>query len=195
MQVVILLLLVLALALLILGLVGNAPALVAASVVASLLTVYIVARARRRRVAAAEARSTEAIPAAEPVDAAASPTAASPTAAASTAAIEPVADERAADKRSADDSVSDDSAADDSAADDSAADELADEPAAATTIPPVADHGSEPVWVIDGRPRYHRWACEFAAEHDVESIPLSQAVADGFTACSLCDPDTALTMG
>jgi hypothetical protein len=45
------------------------------------------------------------------------------------------------------------------------------------------------VWVVDGRPRYHRATCQILTEQDAEAIPLSQADEDGFIPCSLCDPE------
>jgi hypothetical protein len=46
------------------------------------------------------------------------------------------------------------------------------------------------VWVIDGRPRYHRRTCEIIDGHGAEAIPRSQANEDGFIPCSLCQPET-----
>ena len=54
---------------------------------------------------------------------------------------------------------------------------------------PVA--GSAPVWVVDGRPGYHRRDCELLGTSGTESIPHEQAVQDGFMPCSLCEPDAA----
>lgn len=45
------------------------------------------------------------------------------------------------------------------------------------------------VWVIDGRPNYHAAHCGVLLGADAETIPHSQAVEDGFTPCTLCDPD------
>ncbi|HZE51206.1 MAG TPA: hypothetical protein VE074_16655 [Jatrophihabitantaceae bacterium] len=45
------------------------------------------------------------------------------------------------------------------------------------------------VWVVDGRPRYHRAGCQIIGDQDAETIPLSQASEDGFIPCSLCEPD------
>ena len=45
------------------------------------------------------------------------------------------------------------------------------------------------VWVIDGRPRYHRQDCEILAGADSEQVLFSEAVEDGFIACSLCQSD------
>lgn len=44
------------------------------------------------------------------------------------------------------------------------------------------------VWVVDGRPRYHRADCAFIEDKESVAIPLGQAVEDGFTACSICRP-------
>lgn len=58
----------------------------------------------------------------------------------------------------------------------------------------VDDEPTEParpdpdVWVVDGRPRYHRERCQIIDEQDAEPIPLSQAAEDGFIPCSLCLP-------
>jgi hypothetical protein len=46
------------------------------------------------------------------------------------------------------------------------------------------------VWVIDGRPRYHRQDCDIVGANG-EPIPRSQAIEDGFIACSLCQPDVS----
>ncbi|HEX8304004.1 MAG TPA: hypothetical protein VF612_03930 [Jatrophihabitans sp.] len=71
------------------------------------------------------------------------------------------------------------------------------EPAEADTDPPLRSRGDEPVWVIDGRPRYHLPGCAFliGREPEPEPVPLRQAVEDGFTPCALCDPDTGLAAG
>jgi hypothetical protein len=71
----------------------------------------------------------------------------------------------------------------------------ADEPAAALTTAPTDRRPEAPVWVVDGRPRYHLSTCASLANRDTEIVPLSQAVQDGFTPCALCDPDTALAAG
>lgn len=49
------------------------------------------------------------------------------------------------------------------------------------------DHGQ--VWVVDGRPRYHRSDCMIIKGQDAEPIPYQQAIDDGFMPCSLCDPN------
>jgi hypothetical protein len=71
-------------------------------------------------------------------------------------------------------------------------DDPVDEPAPANTIAPLIDKSHENVWVIDGRPRYHLSSCGFLVGQESESIPLQQAVEDGFSPCSRCDPDTVL---
>ncbi|HEY7046136.1 MAG TPA: hypothetical protein VH373_02870 [Jatrophihabitantaceae bacterium] len=58
--------------------------------------------------------------------------------------------------------------------------------AAAEVGPPRRDPD---VWVVDGRPRYHRERCQIIDEQDAEPIPLSQAAEDGFIRCSLCLPE------
>ncbi len=67
-----------------------------------------------------------------------------------------------------------------------------DEPPIAETDPPLRSRGGEPVWVIDGRPRYHLDSCGFLVGRESEPVPLQQAVEDGFTPCALCDPDSGL---
>ena len=46
------------------------------------------------------------------------------------------------------------------------------------------------VWVIDGRPRYHRRECEIIDGQDAEPVPLRQASEDGFIPCALCQPNS-----
>jgi methylphosphotriester-DNA--protein-cysteine methyltransferase len=46
------------------------------------------------------------------------------------------------------------------------------------------------VWVVDGRPRYHRPGCAQLAGVPAEPIPRSQARTDGFTPCPRCDPES-----
>jgi hypothetical protein len=55
---------------------------------------------------------------------------------------------------------------------------------------PTAGAGDPDVWVIDGRPRYHRRACEIISGQDAEPISRSHANDDGYIACSLCEPNT-----
>jgi hypothetical protein len=66
------------------------------------------------------------------------------------------------------------------------------DPAEAHTDPPLRSRGDEPVWVIDGRPRYHLPGCAFLLGRGPVPVPLRQAVEDGFTPCGLCDPDSGL---
>lgn len=179
MQFAILLLLVVALGFLILGLVGSSTPLVIASIVTSAIAGYLIVRSRRRltevpsarpRAAtktvaqlAAEAAKAELAAAVIPAAAATDPAAdSSPPEAA------PVTSERHDPPPDAD-------------------------PPPTSTEAPLRQHGSDDVWVLDGRPRYHVAACRFLlARRAGEAIPLKQAVADGFTPCSQCDPDTAL---
>jgi hypothetical protein len=49
------------------------------------------------------------------------------------------------------------------------------------------------VWVVDGRPRYHRADCMIISGQHAEPVPHAQAGADGFMPCTLCEPDTART--
>jgi hypothetical protein len=48
------------------------------------------------------------------------------------------------------------------------------------------------VWVVDGRPRYHRRDCQLVHDQHAEPVPLTQAREDGFIACSLCAPVQAV---
>lgn len=59
------------------------------------------------------------------------------------------------------------------------------EPGSPAGAPPGA------VWVIDGRPRYHRETCMIISGQAAEAVPHAQARADGFMPCTLCEPDTA----
>ncbi len=54
--------------------------------------------------------------------------------------------------------------------------------------PAIDPDDPEAVWVVDGRPRYHLRDCATLASLTAEPIPRSQAVEDGFVACSLCAP-------
>jgi hypothetical protein len=60
------------------------------------------------------------------------------------------------------------------------------EPAAASEPPATAERQ---VWVVDGKPDYHRAECAQLAGEDAEPIPRAQAVEDGFAPCALCAPD------
>lgn len=60
-------------------------------------------------------------------------------------------------------------------------------PQSAQSAPGVDDRD---VWVIDGRPRYHRRACEIIDGQNAQAVPLTQASEDGFIPCSLCQPNS-----
>ncbi|UQX87181.1 hypothetical protein M6D93_12820 [Jatrophihabitans telluris] len=210
MQLAILLVLVVALGFLVLGLIGGSTPLVVASVVASAVAIIAVVRARRARAEApvgadAPARSHAAgaadLPAASESVAATVATTigggkhsaarlgtarqiaeAAPAAAAGVVETAPAAPAGVAD-------VAVVSPATVPAA---AAEAPEPEPAMADTEAPLRRHGDDLVWVLDGRPRYHVRSCGFLNGRPVESIPLSQAVEDGFTPCALCDPDTSV---
>jgi hypothetical protein len=51
------------------------------------------------------------------------------------------------------------------------------------------------VWVVNGRPRYHRRGCQIIRNQDAEAVPLGLARDDGFIACSLCQPAPARGAG
>jgi hypothetical protein len=64
--------------------------------------------------------------------------------------------------------------------------------AAAPATPVVAGAtgpGADSVWVVDGRPEYHRADCALIADLDAEPVPHLQATEDGFTPCAICTPD------
>jgi len=52
---------------------------------------------------------------------------------------------------------------------------------------------ADSVWVVDGRPRYHRVDCMIISGQHAEAVPYAQASADGFMPCTLCEPDAART--
>jgi hypothetical protein len=200
-QVVVLLLLVAGLALLVLGLMTGSTPLVVASIAASLLAAMAILRYRRRQQAATTpsrvARTADEAPdeardgttaqapaparaavAAEPAQAAAPPG----------HAAEPAGQVAAPPARAAEPDRTATELAD--------ADDLAEpDPAEADTDPPLRSRGDEPVWVIDGRRRYHLPSCAFLRDRRAEPVPLRQAVEDGFTSCALCDPDSGLAFG
>lgn len=61
--------------------------------------------------------------------------------------------------------------------------------AVAPPAPPVgAQAVVESVWVVDGRPLYHRAGCALLKDLPAEAITLAQATEDGFLRCSLCEP-------
>jgi hypothetical protein len=214
MQIIVVLLLALALALLVLGLISANSALVVGSILASLLAVALIVRARRGRigqpaVAAAAQRSARpaertALPrsatrvgrhaaigrAENPGRASDQGPASDPTPAADPA---PAEDPAAADPARAEDPAAE---ADDHAAEaelgTADGEDAEDDPPAADTAAPLSGHGQNLVWVIDGQPRYHLAGCDFLPGRPGQPIPLSQAVEDGFTPCSRCDPDNRL---
>jgi hypothetical protein len=51
------------------------------------------------------------------------------------------------------------------------------------------------VFVVDGRPRYHRANCAFLRSRETEALPVRQALELGFTPCGRCEPDSALIAG
>jgi hypothetical protein len=65
------------------------------------------------------------------------------------------------------------------------------EPEPEPAVEPVAEAAQgQPgdVWVVDGRPRFHKADCLIIRDQPSEPIPLAQAVEDGFMPCSLCEP-------
>jgi hypothetical protein len=56
---------------------------------------------------------------------------------------------------------------------------------------PSAVAAAAQVWVVDGEPDYHLDSCTALAGLAAEPIPRSQAVEDGFHACTRCRPDDA----
>jgi DNA-binding protein HU-beta len=48
------------------------------------------------------------------------------------------------------------------------------------------------VLVVAGRPRYHVAGCRYLTGKQTESVEVTEARADGFTACGVCKPDAAL---
>jgi hypothetical protein len=214
-QVVTLLLLVAALACLIVGLMISNTMWIVASLVGSVVAVLAIRAARRRAEEAAVRRSqseTELVRptgAREEIAALAAEAAAERSAALTVPAAEP---ETAAEPKTAADVVAAPTLEPAGRPKRVArvpglgtkrltgrADELAvghddpvDEPAPANTIAPLIDKSHENVWVVDGRPRYHLSSCGFLVGQESEPIPLHQAVEDGFSPCSRCDPDTVL---
>jgi hypothetical protein len=206
-QVVVLLLLVAGLALLVLGLIAGSTAPVLASIAASLLAAYAMTRFRRRPGAGSDqARASKAsggglslakapVPAAAAANRATALTGpaavAQPTAAESVPAAAAAQPARAA-SLAADEPADAHSRLVESPVPDDPDDPAGPEPAVADTDPPLRSRGDEPVWVIDGRPRYHLSGCGFLLGRHPEPVPLRQAVEDGFTPCALCDPDSEL---
>ena len=174
MQLVIILLLVVALGFLVLGVVGASTPLIIASIVTSIVAGLLLLRARRRR--AEQPSSNE-----------------------HTARAANAADERPAADGGTTESPADGGAGGAVLASDLIAAqrtgeviEVHDEPPAASTEAPLRAHGGDIVLVIDGHPRYHAKRCRYLLGRASETIPLRQAVEDGFTPCSMCDPDAVL---
>ncbi|MGH8861021.1 MAG: hypothetical protein ACRDVG_07260, partial [Jatrophihabitantaceae bacterium] len=44
------------------------------------------------------------------------------------------------------------------------------------------------VWVVDGKPQFHRAGCSEIPAGGAQAIPFAEAVEDGFTACAACTP-------
>jgi hypothetical protein len=64
-------------------------------------------------------------------------------------------------------------------------------PCGTCTPDAVAEPPPDAVWVVDGRPRYHRSDCMIISGQQAEAVPYAQASADGFMPCALCEPDAA----
>lgn len=58
----------------------------------------------------------------------------------------------------------------------------------ATPATPTTPATPAEVWVVAGRPRYHRDSCDIIATQAAEPIAYEQAVGDGLVPCSLCAP-------
>ena len=56
-------------------------------------------------------------------------------------------------------------------------------------VAPAVQPAVPDVWVIDGRPRFHRVDCVQLVGQPIEPIPAGQALEDGFIPCSLCAPN------
>ncbi|MGN6609495.1 MAG: hypothetical protein ACTHMS_21110 [Jatrophihabitans sp.] len=64
-------------------------------------------------------------------------------------------------------------------------------PAAAAPVQPSAPAGAEPaaqVFVVDGRPRYHRADCVIVKGVATREVAREQAIEEGFKPCSICTP-------
>lgn len=73
--------------------------------------------------------------------------------------------------------------------------EPADEPPAQASSPAdaaVIATMAAPVYVIDGRPRYHLRSCAHLLGRQSEALPVYEAVELEFTPCGLCEPDTRI---
>src|SRR5207244_1288287 len=60
--------------------------------------------------------------------------------------------------------------------------------AAAEPVAAAPAESDATVWVVDGYLNYHREGCSRIAGADAVSIPLTQAVEDGFQPCGYCEP-------
>lgn len=180
MQLVILLLLVVALGFLVLGVIGASTPLIIASIVTSIVAGLLLFRSRRQR--ASEQRVPSAAAGDPPGDhsEATGDTGAAGAAEPSRAGEAVPASELIAAQRSAE------------AIEPIEVIEVHEEPAAASTEAPLRAHGGDIVVVVDGHPRYHAQRCRYLIGRASETIPLRQAVEDGFTPCSMCDPDVVL---
>lgn len=193
MQIIVVLLLAVALALLVLGLIGSSPALVVASILASVVAVVAIARVRQRRAESASAAPQRPAPAAEPSEPSMAELVAAVSAskhAAGSAGQDAVTVGELTAEEPARSEPAPPVAADQGQPAESTDDE--DDPPAADTQAPLADHSQNLVWVIDGRPRYHLVSCDFLTGRPGEPVPLSQAVEDGFSPCARCDPDNRI---
>jgi hypothetical protein len=188
-QLAILLLLVVALGLLILGLIASSSPLVVGSILISGLAAYLIVRSRRaagERAAANVGRHS-----AEPTE---TPTTESAQAVPS--GSEPSGSERTESRTSetgaSETGTSETGTSETGTSGPEPRESGLVEPEPAASEAPLRAHGSDLVWVVDGRPRYHLERCGFISGLGGEPVPLQQAVEDGFTPCSLCDPDTVL---
>ncbi len=193
MQIIVILLLAVALALLVLGLVGSSPALVVASIVASVAAVAAISRVRRHRAESLRSAPQRPVKAVEPSMAELVATVSASKHAAGNAdqdalTVGELAAATAAPAESSPPVVA--ALADQDVPADPSDDE--DDPPAAGTQAPLAGHGQNLVWVIDGRPRYHLVSCDFLTGRSGEPVPLNQAVEDGFSPCGRCDPDNRI---
>jgi len=63
---------------------------------------------------------------------------------------------------------------------------------AASSDPSSAAEVSGTVLVVAGRPRYHVEGCRYLAGKDPDPVDVTNARAEGFTACGVCKPDDSL---
>lgn len=180
MQLVILLLLVVALGFLVLGVIGASSPLIVASIVTSIVAGLLLFRSRRQRASEPSVPSADAGTVSEPTgdtrDASGAAEAAGVAGASRAGEAVPASEIIAAQR----------------AAEVIEVIEVVEEPPAASTEAPLRAHGGDIVVVIDGHPRYHAQRCRYLLGRASETVPLRQAVEDGFTPCSMCDPDVVL---